>query len=80
MPHAETLESDKLASETVRTGLPIPYHYVFTRDDEVLANNTPPAVEFNDRSTIDCTPDAERTLDRRLVLAAIVGMAALQAR
>jgi hypothetical protein len=37
-------------------------------------------VEFNDRSTIDCTPDAARTLDRRLVLAAVVGMAALQAR
>jgi hypothetical protein len=46
----------------------------------VLANNTPPGVEFNDNSTIDCTPDAVRTLDRRLVLAAVGGMAALQER
>jgi hypothetical protein len=64
----------------VRTDLPIPCHYVLTRDDEVLVNNTPPGVAFNDHSTIDCTPDAERTLDRRLVRAAVVGMAALQAR
>jgi hypothetical protein len=46
----------------------------------VLATNTPPGVELNDHSTTDCTPEAVRTLDRRLVLAAVGGMAALQAR
>jgi uncharacterized protein YxjI len=60
--------------------LPIPYHFVFTRGDKVLVNNTRQAWKFNDHYTIDCTPDAERTLDRRLVLAAAVGMDALQAR
>jgi hypothetical protein len=47
--------------------LPIPYHFVFTW-------------KFTDHYRIDCTPDSARTLDRRLVLAAAVGMDALQAR
>ena len=60
--------------------LPIPYHFVFSRGDQVLVNHTRQAWKFTDHYTIDCTPDSERTLDRRLVLAAAVGMDALQAR
>ena len=60
--------------------LPIPYHFVFKRGDQVLVNHTRQPWKFNDRYTIDCTPDVDRTLDRRLVLAAAVGMDALQAR
>lgn len=60
--------------------LPIPYHFVFKRGDEILVNHTRKAWKFNDHYTIDCTGDPQRTLDRRLVLAAAVGMDALQAR
>jgi uncharacterized protein YxjI len=60
--------------------LPIPYHFVFTRGDQVLVHNTRQAWKLTDHYTIDCTPDTGRTLDRRLVLAAAVGMDALQAR
>jgi uncharacterized protein YxjI len=60
--------------------LPIPYHFVFTRGEQVLVNHTRGAWKFNGQYRIDCTPDAERTLDRRLVLAAAVAMDALQAR
>ncbi len=48
--------------------------------DKVLVHHTRRAWKLTDHYTIDCTPDAERTLDRRLVLAAAVGMDALQAR
>jgi uncharacterized protein YxjI len=60
--------------------LPIPYHFVFTRGDKVLVHHTRRSWKLTDHYRIDCTPDAERTLDRRLVLAAAVGMDALQAR
>ncbi len=60
--------------------LPIPYHFVFTRGDHVLVHHTRRAWKLTDHYTIDCTPDSEHTLDRRLVLAAAVGMDALQAR
>jgi uncharacterized protein YxjI len=60
--------------------LPIPYHFVFTRGDTVLVHHTRQAWKFTDHYRIDCTPDTERSLDRRLVLAAAVGMDALQAR
>jgi uncharacterized protein YxjI len=60
--------------------LPIPYHFVFMRGDQVLVNHTRQAWKLTDHYTIDCTPDTGRTLDRRLVLAAAVGMDALQAR
>ena len=60
--------------------LPIPYHFVFVRGDKVLVHHTRQAWKFTDHYTIDCRPDSERTLDRRLVLAAAVGMDALQAR
>jgi uncharacterized protein YxjI len=60
--------------------LPIPYHFVFKRGDRVLVNHTRQPWKLTDHYTIDCTPDVDRTLDRRLVLAAAVGMDALQAR
>ena len=60
--------------------LPIPYHFVFTRGDKVLVHHTRQAWKLTDHYTIDCRPDSERSLDRRLVLAAAVGMDALQAR
>ena len=60
--------------------LPIPYHFVFTRGDKVLVHHTRQAWKLTDHYTIDCRPDTERSLDRRLVLAAAVGMDALQAR
>jgi uncharacterized protein YxjI len=60
--------------------LPIPYHFVFLRDERVLATNTRRAWKIRDTDTIDLSGDPERTLDRRLVLATAVGMDALQAR
>ncbi len=66
--------------ENVANWLPIPYHFVFKRGDEILVNHTRKAWKFNDHYRIDCTGDPMRTLDRRLVLAAAVGMDALQAR
>ena len=66
--------------DAVAEWLPIPYHFVFTRGDQVLVNHSRQAWKLTDHYTIDCTPDRERTLDRRLVLAAAVGMDALQAR
>jgi uncharacterized protein YxjI len=60
--------------------LPIPYHFDFRRDGELLGTHSRQAFKMADTYTIDLTPDAERTLDRRLVLAIAVGMDALQAR
>ena len=60
--------------------LPIPYHFVFTRGDQVLVHHKRRPWRLTDHYTIDCSPDVDRTLDRRLVLAAAVGMDALQAR
>jgi uncharacterized protein YxjI len=60
--------------------LPIPYHFVFKRGDELLGSHTRQAFKFRDTYTIDLTADRERTLDRRLVLATAVGLDALQAR
>nr|CAA9321563.1 MAG: hypothetical protein AVDCRST_MAG46-860 [uncultured Nocardioidaceae bacterium] len=60
--------------------LPIPYHFVFTRGDQVLVHHVRQRWKLNDHYTIDCRPDSGRTLDRRLVLAAAVGMDALQGR
>jgi uncharacterized protein YxjI len=53
---------------------------VFSRGDQVLVHHTRASWKLTDHYTIDCRPDAARTLDRRLVLAAAVGMDALQAR
>jgi uncharacterized protein YxjI len=60
--------------------LPIPYHFLFLRGDKVLATNTRRLFKIRDTYDIDLSGDPERTIDRRLVLAAVVGMDALQAR
>jgi uncharacterized protein YxjI len=60
--------------------LPIPYHFVFLRGEQVLGSHTRQAFKFRDTYTIDFTGDPDRTLDRRLVLATAVGLDALQAR
>jgi uncharacterized protein YxjI len=60
--------------------LPIPYHFVFKRDGDVLGDHTRKAWKLRDTYTIDMSRDPERVLDRRLVLAVAVGMDALQAR
>jgi uncharacterized protein YxjI len=60
--------------------LPIPYHFVFLRGDTLLGAQTRHLWKIRDAYTIDMTPDAERSVDRRLVLAVAVGLDALQAR
>jgi uncharacterized protein YxjI len=60
--------------------LPIPYHFVFKRGDEVLGHHRRHLWKLTDVYTIDMGGDPERTVDRRLVLATAVGMDALQAR
>lgn len=60
--------------------LPIPYHFDFKRGETVLGTHSRQAFKFRDTYTIDMSGDAQRTLDRRLVLAIAVGMDALQAR
>jgi len=60
--------------------LPIPYHFDFVRDGEVIGTHKRRIGKFRDVYDIDLSGDPERTLDRRLVLATAVGMDALQAR
>jgi uncharacterized protein YxjI len=60
--------------------LPIPYHFDFRRDGELLGSNTRKAWKVRDTYTIDMSGDPNRTVDRRLILALAVGMDALQAR
>jgi uncharacterized protein YxjI len=60
--------------------VPIPYHFDFVRDGQVIGTHTRQAFKFRDTYTIDMTGDVGRTLDRRLVLATAVGLDALQAR
>jgi uncharacterized protein YxjI len=60
--------------------LPIPYHFDFVRDGEVVGTHKRRIGRFRDVYDIDLSRDAERTIDRRLVLAIAVGMDALQAR
>jgi uncharacterized protein YxjI len=66
--------------DTISDWLPIPYHFVFQRDGEVLGSHRRQLGKFRDTYTIDMDGDPQRTLDRRLVLAVAVGMDALQAR
>ncbi len=66
--------------ENVANWLPIPYHFVFKRDDEILGENTRQLGKLRDIYTIDMSADSQRTIDRRLVLALAVGQDALQAR
>jgi uncharacterized protein YxjI len=61
--------------------LPIPYDFEFLNGDEVLGVHRRRRWSWRDVYDIDLTADAgSRRLDRRLVLAAAVGMDALQAR
>ncbi|MDA0184928.1 hypothetical protein OJ997_31785 [Solirubrobacter phytolaccae] len=60
--------------------LPIPYHFIFKRGDQLLGTHTRQAWKFRDTYTIDLSGDTGRTLDRRLILATAVGLDALQAR
>jgi uncharacterized protein YxjI len=66
--------------EIVADWLPIPYDFVFQRGEQELGTHSRRRFSFRDVYTIDLTPDSERTLDRRLILAIAVGMDALQAR
>ena len=60
--------------------LPIPYHFVFLRGEYELGTNRRRLFKIRDIYDIDMTGDPNKSLDRRLVLAAVVGMDALQAR
>ena len=60
--------------------LPIPYHFEFRRDGEVIGTHRRRFGKLRDIYDIDMSGDPERRFDRRLVLAAAVGMDALQAR
>ncbi len=60
--------------------LPIPYHFTFERDGTVLGEHRRRIGTFRDIYDIDFGQDPERTIDRRMILAAAVGMDALQAR
>ena len=64
----------------VANWLPIPYHFVFIRDGVILGTHRRQLFKFRDAYDIDLTPDRDRTIDRRLVLAIAIGMDALQAR
>ena len=60
--------------------LPIPYHFTFERDGKLLGEDRRRIGKFRDVYDIDLSGDPERTVDRRMILAAAVGMDALQAR
>jgi len=60
--------------------LPIPYHFDFIRDGQVIGAHKRRIGKFRDTYDIDMSGDPDRTFDRRLVLAVAVGMDALQAR
>jgi uncharacterized protein YxjI len=60
--------------------LPIPYHFDFMHDGEKLGRSQRRFGALRDIYDIDFSADAGRRFDRRLVLAAAVGMDALQAR
>jgi uncharacterized protein YxjI len=66
--------------ENVADWLPIPYHFVFKRGEEIIGENRRQIGKFRDVYTIDVSADNPRTIDRRLVLALAVGQDALQAR
>ncbi len=66
--------------DNVANWLPIPYHFVLKRGEEILGENRRQIGKFRDIYTIDMSADSTRTIDRRLVLALAVGQDALQAR
>jgi len=60
--------------------LPIPYNFEFLHDGEAIGVNKRRFGKLRDVYDIDFSADPGRRFDRRLVLAAAVGMDALQAR
>lgn len=60
--------------------LPIPYDFEFLVGEIPVGIHRRRRWKFGDQYDIDFSVDANRTIDRRLVLAAAVGMDALQAR
>ena len=60
--------------------LPIPYDFVFFQGEQELAHFRRRRGSLRDTYDLDLTQDAQRRLDRRLVLAVAVGLDALQAR
>ncbi len=66
--------------DSVADWLPIPYHFTFLRDGKVLGSHRRHIGKLRDIYTIDMSGDADRSVDRRLILAVAVGMDALQAR
>ena len=59
--------------------LPIPYHFDYFAEEERIGS-LERILGVRDRYRLDVSGDAERALDRRVVLALAVGMDALQAR
>ena len=66
--------------DSVADWLPIAYDFEFLRGEERIGLNRRRRFKFVDVYDIDFSADTEHTLDRRLALAAVVGMDALQAR
>ncbi len=66
--------------ENVANWLPIPYHFVFMRGEQIIGENTRQMFKIRDVYHIDMSADTGRVIDRRMVLALSVGMDALQAR
>ncbi|MGI8631963.1 MAG: hypothetical protein ACR2NA_05365 [Solirubrobacterales bacterium] len=60
--------------------LPIAYDFEFLHDDQQIGINRRRRWKWRDIYDIDFSTDTEHVIDRRLVLAATVGMDALQAR
>ena len=66
--------------ENIAPWLPIPYHFTLFRGADVVGSYRRHLYKLRDTYTLDLTADADRSVDRRLVLAMAVGMDALQAR
>lgn len=60
--------------------LPIPYDFEFVSEGVIVGTHRRRRWKITDLYDIDFSVDANRVIDRRLVLAAAVGMDALQAR
>jgi uncharacterized protein YxjI len=60
--------------------LPIPYHFDYYSSAELRIGGLERILGVRDRYRLDVSGDADRKIDRRIVLALAVGMDALQAR
>jgi uncharacterized protein YxjI len=60
--------------------LPIPYHFDYYNSAELRIGSLERILGVRDRYSLDVSGDADRKIDRRIVLALAVGMDALQAR